>query len=139
MSNIPLTKAQVDGAQPLDFDTPRQERQANITIEVSPAGLIVKAEYTGSLASIPAAVEKLRAVGILDLVQASKAAVSAPAAPQRTKVERVEPIYQPDGTPCCPVHKRALTAGQYGLYCSAKAKTGDVANKSGFCGIKFAG
>jgi hypothetical protein len=59
----------------------------------------------------------------------------APAA--KPKAETVEPMYQPDGTACCPVHKRALSDGQYGLYCSARAKPGGVANGKGYCALRF--
>ena len=117
-------------AAPLDFDRPRSERQANIQIEASPAGLVVRVEFTGPIAGIPAAVERMKAAGILELVEKSR-----PAA--KPKAEKVQPIYDGDGTPCCPVHKRPLTEGQYGPYCSAKARPGDVSNAKGYCGLKF--
>jgi len=132
MSTFP-TKAQVDAAPPLDFDQPRSERQANIQIEASSAGLVVRVEFTGPIAGIPAAVERLKAAGILELVEKSR-----PAAPAtKPKVEKVQPIYDGDGSPMCPVHKRPLSEGQYGLYCSAKAKGDQVADKRGYCGLKF--
>ncbi len=84
-------------------------------------------EYTGGLASIPAAVERLRAAGVLDLVKPT--AATAPAT--KPKDETVEPLYKRDPTACCPVHKRALSDGQYGLYCSARAKAGEAANTKG--------
>jgi hypothetical protein len=46
MTQLP-TRQQVDRF-------PEREKQANITIEVAPDGLHIKAEYTGTLASIPA-------------------------------------------------------------------------------------
>src|SRR5262249_52686247 len=46
-----------------------------------------------------------------------RSSASRPAAPAaKPKAETVEPLYKPDGTPCCPVHKRPLSDGQYGLY-----------------------
>lgn len=115
------------------------EKTANITIEVTPTGLVVKAEYTGTLSSIPLAIERLRAAGVLELVEASR-----PAPPpvstivdKRAAAERVEPLYKPDGTACCPVHRRALSEGAHGLFCSAKAKPGQVTDKNGYCGLKF--
>lgn len=152
MTNFP-TRTQVDRAQPLRFDerapqsTPSAakpaiqpaEKQANITIEVAPDGLHIRCEYTGTLASIPAAIERLKAAGVLDLVQASAPppAPAAAAAPARAKVERVAPTYNADGDACCPVHKRKLSEGDYGLFCSAKAKDGQVADRKGYCGLKF--
>jgi hypothetical protein len=133
MGNIALARQAVDRAEPLDFDQPRSERQANIQIEASPAGFVVRVEFTGPIAGIPAAIERLKAAGILELVQ-----VSRPAPAAKPKAETVEPLYKPDGTACCPVHKRALSEGQYGLYCSAKARPGDVSNAKGYCGLKFA-
>ena len=63
---------------------------------------------------------------------------SRPAAAAKPKVETVEPLYKPDGTPCCPTHKRPLSDGQYGLYCSARAKPGEAANTKGYCALRFA-
>jgi hypothetical protein len=66
------------------------------------------------------------------------AAPQQPAQPaQKAARPKVDPLYQPDGTPCCPVHLRPLTEGQYGLYCSSKAKEGQAADKRGYCGLKF--
>lgn len=139
MSTALPTRAQIDRAGDLNFDRPT-DKQANIQISVSPAGLTVVVEYTGAVSSVAAAIERLRAAGVVDLVNASKPALdraptTAPAAPQRTKA--ADPVYQPDGTACCPVHKRELSEGQYGLFCSAKAKPGEVADKKGYCGLKF--
>lgn len=147
MNQFP-TRTQVDRAAPLRFEgrapaaepTPQPaEKQANITIEVAPDGLHIKAEYVGTLSSIPAAIERLKAAGVLDLVQA--AAPAQPAATTtttaRAKAERVTPTYNADGDACCPVHRRKLSEGDYGLFCSAKAKDGQVADKKGYCGLKF--
>ena len=105
--------------------------RTTIRIEVAPDGLHITAEYVGTLSSIPAAVERLRAAGVLDLVK--------PAAQQARKpAERVEPVYKPDGTPCCPVHHKPLTEGRYGLYCPSKAQEGEQANPKGYCSLRFA-
>ena len=113
-----------------------EAKQSNITIEVSPVGIIVRAEYTGTLASIPAAIEQLRAAGIVELVKASQVcppAASAPLKPTRRAV-RVNPEYAPDGSPLCPKHHKSLKSGNYGLYCSAK----DDSTDRGYCSLKFA-
>lgn len=108
--------------------------KTTIRLEAAPDGLHIIVEYTGNLASIPAAVERLKAAGILNLVQACKPTPTN----GKPKAETVEPLYKPDGTPCCPVHKGALAESQYdGWYCRAKAKPGDVQNAKGYCALRF--
>jgi len=107
--------------------TPQRALHTTIHMEAALDGLHSIGEYTGGLASIPAAVERLRAAGVLDLVKPT--AATAPAT--KPKDETVEPLYKRDPTACCPVHKRALSDGQYGLYCSARAKAGEAANTKG--------
>lgn len=129
-----IDRAKVAAAQPLEFDQPRSaqpEKPVEITITIAPDGLSVSATYTGTLSSIPTAVEKLIAAGVLNLVKPLP--ISAP----RQKKPRLEPLYQPDGTPCCPAHLRPLKEGQYGMYCSCKAKPGEPADNNGYCGLKF--
>ena len=138
MPTPPLpTRQQVDAAQPLEFaPAPPREQRTVIRIEVAPDGLHISAEYTGTLASIPEAVERLRAAGVLDLVQASRTTTTtapAPAGQQRKPAERVEPAYKPDGTPCCPKHHKPLKTGQWGLFCPAK----DDTTERGYCSLKF--
>lgn len=141
MTTTMPTRQQIERAEPLDMNQTRSEKPVSITIEAGPAGLVVRVDYQGTLASIPAAIEKLRAAGILELVQASRPVVTqglhSPMGEKKPRAETVEPIYQPDGTPCCPTHKRPLSEGQYGLYCSAKAKPGENANPKGYCNLKF--
>jgi len=134
-----LTRAQIERAGSLEFERPA-EKQATITIEVAPDGLHVRAEYIGTLSSIPAAIERLRAAGVIQLVEQSKPATPvAPAAtPRRQAAPRVEPVYPPDGTACCPVHRKTLSEGRYGLFCPAKAKAGEEQNDKGYCNLKFA-
>lgn len=111
-----------------------EERQANITIEAAPDGIHIKVEYTGALSSIPAALDRLKQAGILDFVEKSSKTAAAPA---RKGAQRVEPVYQPDGSACCPVHKKPLSEGRYGLYCPSRA-TGEHANEKGYCNLRFA-
>lgn len=131
-----IDRAGVNRAEPLEFATPPQrgvqpEKQTTIRITIAPDGLHISAEYTGTLSSIPEALERLRAAGVLDLVR------PLPIAPPRQKKAKIEPMYQPDGTPCCPAHLRPLREGQHGLYCSAKAKPGEQANEKGYCNLSF--
>lgn len=71
------------GRAPLETlpEPPKAEKQTSITIEVAPDGLHVRCEYTGTLASIPAAIERLRAAGVLDLVLASRVVPATAVAP----------------------------------------------------------
>jgi hypothetical protein len=93
---------------PLHFNQTRSEKQYNIQVEIAPDGLHVRAEYTGGLSTIMGAIERLKALGVVELVNTNRPAV-APAA--KPKAETVEPLYKPDGTACCPVHKRPPPAG----------------------------
>ena len=142
MPTPPLpTRQQVDAAQPLEFaPAPTREQRTTIRIEVAPDGLHITAEYVGQLASIPAAIERLRAAGVLELVASSRPAgmAPAPAAQQRQAAQRVEPFYRPDGTACCPVHHKPLAEGRFGLFCSTKAQAGEQANAKGYCNLRFA-
>jgi hypothetical protein len=108
-------------------------KMANITIEAGPMGLAIKVEYTGAIDTIPAAIERLRSAGVLDLVQTSKPTKAA-----QKPAQRVEPVYQPDGTACCPVHHKPLTEGRYGLYCPSRATGDQATNDKGYCSLKFA-
>lgn len=141
MPTPPLpTRHQVDQAAPLDFaPPPERETRTTIRIEVAPDGLHITAEYVGQLASIPAALERLRATGVLELVAAGRLARPAPAAqPRRQAAERVDPFYRPDGTACCPTHNKPLQDGQWGRYCPAKAADGEPATSKGYCALRFA-
>ncbi len=135
MSTQLPTRQQVENAADLDF-APRTDRQLPISITIAPDGIRVHIDYVDTIASIPAAVERLRAAGLVDLITATRIIDAAPAMRQKP-AQHVEPSYKADGSPCCPVHGRTLSEGRFGLYCSAKAGTGDVANAKGYCGLKF--
>ena len=143
-------KAQIDRASALRFDdrAPREttqataaaapvEKPAQIEISVSPAGLAIRVEYTGTLSSIPAAIERLRASGVLDLVQASAPAPAPAAAAAPVASDKVSPSYNDAGEACCPVHRKKLNKRPWGWSCSALAKDGQVQDAKGYCGLKF--
>ena len=132
MTTMP-TREQIERAAPLDMNTTRSERQANITIEGTLDGLTVTVEFTSAISAIPAAIERLKAIG-LSSAPRSMAPATSPAAPQRTKTAKVVPEYAPDGSPLCPKHHKPLKEGNYGLYCPAK----DDTTERGYCGLKFA-
>jgi hypothetical protein len=96
-------------------------------------GWPVDLEFSMPPASLDRALARLAELGY------TPRQTAAPGAPSATQQPRpvVEPTYKPDGTPCCPVHKKPLSEGQYGLFCSAKAKDGQAADKKGYCGLKF--
>ena len=143
MPTPPLpNRAQIEAAPPLEFaPPPERETRTTIRIEVAPDGLHITAEYVGQLASIPAALERLRAAGVLELVAqgrpASVTPAPAPAAQQRQPAQRVEPFFRPDGTACCPTHNKPLQDGQWGRYCPAKAAPGEPATPKGYCSLRF--
>lgn len=117
---------------PLDFSQTRGEKQCDIQVEIAPDGLHIRAEYTGALSTIPGVIERLKAPGVVDLVNASPLAPTV-----KLKVETVEPLYKPDGTACCPTHHKPLVEERYGLYCPSRAKPGGAANAKGYCALRF--
>ena len=128
MTTLP-TREQIERAAPLEFSRPA-EKQANIKISGELNGLAVEVEFTAPISGIPAAIEKLRAIG-LSSAPRTMAPTAAPA--PKGKSTKVQPLYDGSGDPCCPKHKRALKTGQYGLYCPAK----DDTTERGFCNLKF--
>ena len=130
MTQLP-SRAAIDQAGDLDFTWPLRSGAVPITIEIAPDGVHVTVHYTGTLASIGPTLDKIRAAGLLGLVQARPPVASQPR-------QTVEPLYKPDGTACCPVHKTPLTEGQYGLYCRSKAAPGEAQNAKGYCSLRFA-
>ena len=127
MTTLP-TREQIERAAPLEFSRPA-EKQANIKISGELNGLAVEVEFTAPISSIPAAIDRLRAIG---LSSAQRTMAPAPAGQQK-KSTKVQPEYNDAGDPCCPKHKRALKAGNFGMYCSAK----DDSTERGFCNLKF--
>ena len=125
------SREQIERAQPLGFDAPRSERQANITISGELNGLVVEVEFTAPISSIPAAIDRLRAIG---LSAATRTMAPAPAAAPKGKSTKVQPIYDGSGDPCCPKHTSTkLREGKFGLYCPAK----DDSTERGYCALKF--
>lgn len=146
VTNFP-SRAQIEQAGDLDFAAARSAagtttERMPILLELAPDGLHIRVEYTGTLASIPAAVKRLMDAGLVELVQTYRATpTAAPAAGagqvRKPKAERVTPEFNGAGDPCCPVHKMPLLQGRFGSYCSAKAKPGEAQNDKGYCSIRF--
>lgn len=139
MSYASLTKNGVDRAAPLDFPERKPAEPVTITAHVTFSGIHFEVCFTGQVDQLPAMAKRLVALG----AEPVSAAAGIPAPSQATngsskpKAERVTPLYDADGSPLCPVHKRELQEGAHGLFCSAKAKEGQVVDRKGYCGLKF--
>jgi hypothetical protein len=113
--------------------TARQDLTITITARFD--GFDTEVCFSGQLDQLPAITKRIRELG--GEPTAPHTAPLGGDTPRRIAAERVEPIYQPDGTACCPVHKKPLSEGQYGLFCSAKAQPGDTQNSKGYCALRF--
>src|SRR4051794_32914026 len=121
MTTVP-TRAQIDHVEPLDFPERRPvKNDLTITVKATIDSFPTEICFTGSIDQLLSVTKRLRELGATPTVAP---AAPMPAAAPRKPAQRVEPIYQPDGTPCCPVHHKPLTEGQYGLFCKSKAQPG---------------
>jgi hypothetical protein len=127
------TRQQIDAAGEIDWQSKRKP-DLTITVRCHVDGFDTEVCFTGSIDQLLATTKRLRELG----AEPASATVQAPAPVEKRKAERVEPLYKPDGTACCPVHKRALSDGAHGLFCSAKATGEQVADRKGYCGLRFA-
>ncbi len=136
MTTVP-SRQDIDRAETLDFpDRKPAEKDVSICIEAGPAGVTVRVDYVGPLGSIPAAIERLKRAGVLELVTAARGAdVHTPARKGAAMI--TTPAYDGSGQAMCPVHRKPLSEGRYGLFCPSKAE-GEHANAKGWCNIRFA-
>lgn len=109
-----------------------QQRPIAISIKARVNGFDCELSFDGAIDQLQALTRRLAELG------AEPASAPAGKITKTERAPRVQPRYDGDGDPCCPVHNRKLSEGQYGLYCSAKAKGDEVADKRGYCGLKFA-
>ena len=134
----PVTRAAIDRAEPLEFNERKPARNdLTITITAVVDGFPVEVCFTGALDQLEAITRRLRDMGASPAGVHQLAPVAAPSV-TRQAAQRVEPVYNGAGEACCPVHLRPLQPGQYGSFCSAKAKPGEAANAKGYCSLKFA-
>lgn len=129
------TRAQIDRAEPLDFPQ-RPKADLTITVKATIDGFPTEVCFTGSIDQLLGVTKRLRELGAEPTV--APATHTAPLSTPRKAAQTVEPIYQPDGTACCPVHRKPLVEGRYGLYCPSRATGDQAANDKGYCSLKFA-
>lgn len=127
------SRAAIDRAGDLDFRAPARKEMV-LTIHAQFDGFSIDVNYTGSMDTLPGAIKRLRELGAeparenLILDQVSKA---------RKPATRVQPAYDGDGQAICPVHRKVLSEGRYGLYCPSKATGDQAANDKGYCSLRF--
>jgi hypothetical protein len=135
MTQLP-TRQQVDRAEPLEFAERSARQELTITIHATIDGFSTEICFRGALDQLEAITRRLRDLG------ASPAGVHqlapAAAAPARKAAQRATPAYDGDGQPMCPVHRKPLSEGRFGLFCPAKAKPGEEQNDKGYCSLRFA-
>lgn len=142
-----ITKADVDAAEPLEFGGQGVRTVADDTYKRQKRSVTVQLFYHGAPVSFGYAPED--DVQIHDIEQRIDTLLKREGwtgAPQpaasvagngKRKATYVDPEYDRNGDPICPVHGKVLKQGDYGLYCSAKAKEGEEANAKGYCALKF--
>lgn len=138
MTTLP-THEQIDAAGDIDFDTPKPaKRTRGVEIQLvyhgAPVTFTFAAEGAPQVYEIEQSIDTLlkrEGWSAPQLAHVTNGNGKKPAA------ERVAPIYDGNGEPCCPIHRKPLKEGQYGLYCSAKTKDGQAANDKGYCSLRF--
>lgn len=132
------TRAEIDAAPPLDFGQPKaQKRRRAVTVQMCYHGALVSfsfdAETNITRHEIEQSIDTLLKADGWSAIPTPQAAANG----AKKAAERREPAYNDNGEAICPVHRKPLKQGQYGWYCSAKAKEGEAANDKGYCSIRF--
>jgi hypothetical protein len=107
----------------------------DITVIGQCEGFTVEISLSLPIAQLREACRRLQAAGVQPLPLAASAP-STNGKPKGPAAPKVQPYYNDQGDPCCPVHSRPLKEGTYGLYCSARAE-GEAANEKGYCKLRF--
>jgi hypothetical protein len=108
-----------------------EERPVAIEVPARLDGWDVTLRFDLPAAKLGAALSRLATLGY------EPRAAAAPGQASKPKRQRAEPVYTPNGDPCCPVHHKPLVEGRYGLYCPSKAAPGEEQNDKGYCALKF--
>ena len=140
-----ISRNGIDNAEDLDFESKppqRTKRARAISVQLAYRGTLVTFTY-GREENVPIH-ELEQSIDTMLQREGWSAPTVAANGPGRTfkgnpKVEYVDPAYDGDGQPMCPVHKRALSDGKWGPFCSAKAdpNKGEETNERGYCAIRF--
>jgi len=133
MTTLP-TRQQIDRAEPLTFPERQTKNDLTITVKATIDGFPTEVCFTGSTDQLLSVTKRLRELGGTPTI--APAHTKSATTPARKAAQRVEPVYQPDGTACCPIHHKPLSEGRYGLFCPSRA-AGEHANAKGFCNIRF--
>jgi hypothetical protein len=134
-----ISKNGVDTAPPLEFAARNARQELTITIHATIDGFPTEICFSGALDQLEAITRRLRDLGASPAgVHQLAPAAPVQATPARKPSGRVEPVYQPDGTACCPIHRKPLSEGRYGLFCPSRATGDQAANDKGYCNIRFA-
>lgn len=125
------TRQQIESADTLEFDTPRpSKRQRGVAILLTYHGAPV--EFSFAAENAPTVNEIEQSIDTLLKRDGWGVPQTASANGKKPAAERVKPLYDGAGEPCCPVHRKPLKEGNWGLYCSAKDReTGE------YCKLKF--
>src|SRR5262249_38684855 len=103
-----------------------------IAIKCRVDGYETEITFSGDVDQLKRIAAKLAALGI-----EPTAPHAAPLNGDKKSTKKVQPAYDGDGQPICPVHRKPLTEGRYGLYCPARTKDGEQANTKGYCSLAF--
>lgn len=105
-----------------------QRKELVITIHAMLDGFAVDLNFTGAMDTLPVALQRLRELGG-EPTSWNSSKIEQPA---RKPAQRTTPAYDGNGTALCPVHRRELKEGKWGMYCSARdQETGE------YCKLKF--
>lgn len=131
--------APTNGHAPASAPSQEPKRQRGVSIQMVYHGALVS--FTFDAAVAPTVHEIEQSIDTL-LRRAGWSGVTPPKEPivlpaGRELAEYVDPVYDGDGVACCPVHRRPISQGRYGWYCSQRARGDQAANEKGYCSLRF--
>jgi hypothetical protein len=103
-----------------------------MTVRCRVNGFDVESSFERALDQLPTITKRLAELGAEPASPVQKVDQAA-----RRPEAKVEPVYQPDGTPCCPVHHKPLAERRYSLYCPSRDTGDQAANDKRYCALKF--
>jgi hypothetical protein len=133
MAQLP-TRQHIDRAEPLHFPQRRPKADLTITVKATIDGFCTEVCFTGSIDQLLNVTKRLRDLGAAPTIAPAHTATLGNG---KRKAQRAEPLYQPDGAACCPIHKKPRSVGRYGLSCPSKAKPGEEQHAKGYGSLRF--